>query len=140
MRHDVRAWGLEDRIELLGEVDLEGKRDLLMTSDIVSVPTTYKEPKGLFVLEALAHGVPVVQPRHGAFPELIELTGGGILVEPDSPRELARGLIELLDDPERRAELGRQGRKSVRDRFDSDTMTRETLAIYEAVSASRKES
>ena len=53
--------------------------------DVLSVPTTYREPKGLYVLEALANGVPVVQPRHGSFPELIEATGGGLLVNPDDP-------------------------------------------------------
>ncbi len=138
-RRLVREWGLEDRVELLGEVDLEGKRALLMGSDVVAVPTTYKEPKGLFVLEALAHGVPVVQPRHGAFPELIELTGGGILVEPGSAGALADGLTSLLDDSERRIELGRRGRHAVRDQFNSDTMTRETLDIYEAVRSPRRE-
>ena len=71
--------------------------------DVLSVPTTYREPKGLYVLEALANGVPVVQPRHGSFPELIEATGGGLLVNPDDPRDLARGLRHLIDDPIPRA-------------------------------------
>ena len=56
------------------------------TIDVLSVPTTYREPKGLYVLEALANGVPVVQPRHGSFPELIEATGGGLLVTGRSRR------------------------------------------------------
>ena len=132
-RHLVHEWGLDDRVSLLGEVDLAGKRQLLLSSDIVSVPTTYREPKGLFVLEALAHGVPVVQPDHGAFPELVELTGGGVLVEPDSPSALAEGLIGLLDDTERRVELGRRGRQAVQSRFDSGTMAEQTLNIYRAV-------
>ena len=54
--------------------------------DVLSVPATYEEPKGLFLLEAMATGVPVVQPRRGAFPEIVETTGGGLLVEPDEPR------------------------------------------------------
>jgi glycosyltransferase involved in cell wall biosynthesis len=56
------------------------------------VPTSYREPKGLYVLEALANGVPVVQPKHGSFPELIEATGGGLLVNPEDPQDHARSL------------------------------------------------
>lgn len=129
----VREWGLEDRITILGEVDLEGKRHLLRSADVVSVPTIYQEPKGLFVLEALAHGVPVIQPAHGAFPELIESTGGGLLVEPDSVEALATGLITLLDDEDRRLELGASGSRSIRGEFDSTTMAARTAEIYSAV-------
>ena len=68
-------------------VDRQGKLDFLASLHALSVPTVYREPKGLFVLEALACGVPVVQPAHGAFPEMIERTGGGILVEPHAHRE-----------------------------------------------------
>src|SRR5205814_3313393 len=84
----------------------EDKVQFLQGIDVLSVPTTYREPKGLYVLEALANGTPVVQPRHGSFPELVEATGGGLLVNPDDPADLARGLRELLTDAGRRAELG----------------------------------
>jgi glycosyltransferase involved in cell wall biosynthesis len=129
-RARVRSWGLGDRIRILGEVDLAGKRELLSGADIVSVPTTYREPKGLFVLEALAHGVPVVQPAHGAFPELVEDTGGGLLFEPGSADALADSLTELLVDAEKRRRLGASGRKAVQERYNSDTMAEATLAVY----------
>lgn len=125
--------GMSEKVEILGEVDLEGKRDLLSCADIVSVPTTYREPKGLFVLEALAHGVPVVQPEHGAFPELIELTGGGLLVEPGSPAALAAGIVRLAEDDELRRRLGATGRRAVHERFDNHTMAERTLEIYQRV-------
>ena len=80
--------------------------------DVLSVPTTYREPKGLYVLEALANGVPVVQPRHGSFPELIEATGGGLLVNPDDPHDLARALRQLFDDPGSPRRAGPQGQGS----------------------------
>ena len=78
----------------------------------------------------MANGVPVVQPNHGAFPEMIEATGGGILVEPDSPRALADGLLELMADPTRRAELGRQGSESVRREFTDEAMAHRMLDVY----------
>src|SRR6202042_3333232 len=105
------------------------KVEFLKALDVLSVPTVYREPKGLYVLESLANGVPVVQPRHGAFPEMLEATGGGILVEPGNPEDLARALEELLKDPAGRAQLGRGGRAAVLAHYDDATMARRTLAI-----------
>ena len=81
--------GLADRFEHVGEVDLAGKVSFLRSLDVLAVPTVYREPKGLFALEAMANGVPVVVPRHGSFPEMLEETGGGLLVEPGSAEALA---------------------------------------------------
>ena len=101
------------------------------------MPTTYLEPKGLFVLEAFAHGVPVVQPRHGAFPELVEATGGGLLVEPHSPESLAAGLRQLLGDRELRAQMGHHGRRAVTERHSDAAMARATIAVFEEALARR---
>ncbi|MCH7990003.1 MAG: glycosyltransferase family 4 protein [Planctomycetes bacterium] len=103
---------------------------LIKSFDVLSVPTVYHEPKGLYVLEALANGVPVVQPRHGAFPELIEATGGGLLVEPDDPRDLANSLEELLTDSKRRMELATTGRKNVFEKNGLNPMALATLAVF----------
>src|SRR5256885_5319689 len=97
--------------------DLASKVRFLEGLDVLSVPTTYREPKGLYVLEALANGVPVVQPRHGSFPELLEATGGGVLVEPDDPTGLACGLRRLLDDAVHAAELAARGKAVVHEHF-----------------------
>jgi glycosyltransferase involved in cell wall biosynthesis len=97
--------------------------------DVFSVPTEFLEPKGLYVLEALANGVPVIQPAHGSFPELLEVTGGGILVEPKNPEALATAIEELLDNPDKRQQLGTQGQANVRELFNPDRMARETIAV-----------
>jgi glycosyltransferase involved in cell wall biosynthesis len=111
--------------------DHASKVRFLQGLDVLSVPTTYREPKGLYVLEALANGVPVVQPRHGSFPELVEATGGGLLVEPNNPQDLARALQRLLEDRALREELGRKGKDAVHERFHAGRMARETVAVYE---------
>ena len=131
IQEKIAGWGLSSFFEYAGEVDREGKLRFLQGLDILSVPTTYREPKGLFVLEALASGVPVVQPRHGSFPEMIEATGGGVLVEPGSAEALADGLRSLLRDPEKRRALGQQGREAVHARFGDATMADRTLAVYQ---------
>ena len=127
----IESWGLGASFEHVGELDKAQKIRFLSELDVLSVPTVYHESKGRYVLEALASGVPVVQPSHGSFPELIELTGGGVLVEPGSPQALARGIRSLIDDPERRSALGRQGRQVVQDRFSANAMARATLDVYE---------
>jgi glycosyltransferase involved in cell wall biosynthesis len=111
--------------------DHASKVRFLQRLDVLSVPTTYREPKGLYVLEALANGVPVVQPRHGSFPELIEATGGGLLVEPNDPTDLARALRWLMDNPGERERLGHDGATAVRRHFHAERMARETAAFYQ---------
>jgi glycosyltransferase involved in cell wall biosynthesis len=74
--------------------------------------------------------VPVVQPAHGSFPELIEATGGGVLVEPNHPAALAEALRQLLDDPARRQHLGQQGQQAVHARLTAAEMARQTAESF----------
>src|SRR5262249_9510897 len=125
------------RANLLGDFehvecpDHASKVRFLQSLDVLSVPTTYHEPKGLYVLEAWANAVPVVQPAHGSFPELIEATGGGLLVAPDDPDALALALRELLDRPDERRRLGLLAHDAVHQRFGAATMAAATLRVYE---------
>jgi glycosyltransferase involved in cell wall biosynthesis len=125
----LRDAGLAAEVEHVECPAHADKVRFLQSLDVLSVPTTYREPKGIYVLEALANGVPVVQPRHGSFPELIEATGGGLLVEPDDPAALAAGLRQLLEDVPLRRRLGEDGRKAVQGRFTAEHMARETAAV-----------
>jgi glycosyltransferase involved in cell wall biosynthesis len=126
----IDAWGLQDSFEFFGEVDRAQKIHFLQSVHVLSVPTTYREPKGLYVLEALANGIPVVQPGHGAFPELLESTGGGILVEPESPDAIARGILTLLRDPPLRHRLGQQGKAAIHRDFSDLKMAEATVEVY----------
>ena len=133
IRRRLAGAGLGQAFEYIGEVDLKGKIEFLAGLSVLSVPTTYPEPKGLYVLESLAAGVPVVLPDRGAFPELIEATGGGILVPPDDPDALAKGLRDLLTDRAHRDRLSRAGHASVHQHRTATQMANATLAIYDAV-------
>jgi glycosyltransferase involved in cell wall biosynthesis len=110
--------------------DHAGKVRFFQEIDVLSVPTVYREPKGLYVLEALANGVPVVQPRHGSFPELIEITGGGLLVNPEDPADLARALQQLAENLQHRRELGQKGKAVVHQRFHASRMAEETIEVF----------
>jgi glycosyltransferase involved in cell wall biosynthesis len=122
------AAGLRGDVAHLPAPDHAAKVQFFHGIDVLSVPTTYREPKGLYLLEAWANGVPVVQPRHGSFPELIAATQGGVLVEPNDPVALADGLAQLLHNEPLRTQLGTHGQAAVRERFDAASMARATVA------------
>ena len=130
LQTQARRLGLEHEVEFLGEVDRQGKLDLLRSLHVFSVPTVYREPKGLPVLEAMACGVPVVQPAHGSFPEIVERTGGGVLVPPEDPAALAVALGELAADDARRRALGLRAQAGVREHYGVERVAEETLAAY----------
>jgi glycosyltransferase involved in cell wall biosynthesis len=122
--------GLASEFVYRGALDREGKVEFLRGLDVLSVPATYDEPKGLFLLEAMACGVPVVQPRRGAFTEVVEQTGGGLLVEPDDAGALAAGLLRVKEDAALAAELSANGHANVRRRYTVAQMAERALEVY----------
>lgn len=133
IRKNMDDWGLSGQFHYHGELDRRDKLDFLKSLNVLSVPEIYDDPKGLFLLEAMACGIPVVQPRRGAFSEIVETTGGGLLVEPDKPEALAEGLMELWQNPERRKALGAQGSRTVREHYSAARMADAAMAIYRSV-------
>lgn len=130
--------GCADQVEFHPNVDRAQKLAFLRSLSVFSVPATYGESFGLYVLEALAAGVPVVQPRHSSFPEILGATGGGILCEPDDPSSLAQGLKELLLDPQKSQDLADRGRMAVRERFTADRMAGEVENLCRMVCSKRQ--
>lgn len=123
--------GLEDQYEYLGSISREQKLEFLADIHVLSVPTDLKEPKGLFVLEAMAAGVPVVQPAHGSFPEIIQQTQGGLLFQPGNPTELADHLLQLLGDVEQHSLLATTGQQKVHEHRNQSSMAIDTGKVFE---------
>ena len=99
--------------------------------DVFSVPSPYAEPKGLYLLEAMANAVPWVQPRHGAFVEMELRTQGGLLFEPNDAQDLAARIMALVDDPHLAARLGRQGAEGVQAHYTATKMADRTIEVCE---------
>jgi glycosyltransferase involved in cell wall biosynthesis len=125
--------GLGNEFKYEGVVDRQQKIAFLQSLDVLSVPATYNEPKGIFLLEAMACGVPVVQPRRGGFTEVVERTGGGLLVEPDNVDALAEGILKLATDTELSANLGQSGFQKVREYYSVARMADSALEAYKSV-------
>lgn len=130
---EMKEAGLADEFHYRGVLDREQKIAFLQSLDVLSVPATYDEPKGMFLLEAMACGVPVVQPRRGAFTEIVEQTGGGLLVEPDNPESLAEGLLRIYRDPALGERLGQSGFQKMREHYSVARMADRALEAYASV-------
>jgi glycosyltransferase involved in cell wall biosynthesis len=125
--------GVGDEFTYHGQVDRDGKLQFLQSIDVLSVPAPYDEPKGVFLLEAMAEGVPVVQPRRGAFTEIVEKTGGGLLAAPDDSAALADALYTIWKDRELAEQLGARGFAGVREHYSIARSADRLLAVYEQV-------
>lgn len=108
------------------------KVEFLKSLDVLSVPTVYREPKGLSILEALANGIPVVQPAHGAFPELLEATQGGLLFEPGNLDDLVAKWESLLLNPDEHLRFATAGQQRVRKTFSTEVMAVRSLQLFES--------
>lgn len=109
----------------------EDRFQFLKSLTLLSVPVPGGEAFGTYQLEALASGVPVVQPNVGCFPEFIEVTKGGVIYEPNDSQTLAKTISNLLRDPTRVKRLGTRGREVVLKRFSIEEMTKNIIRIYE---------
>jgi glycosyltransferase involved in cell wall biosynthesis len=133
VRQILQNAGLEKEFTYHGVVDRNGKLAFLKSLDVLSVPATYDEPKGMFLLEAMACGVPVIQPRRGAFVEIIERTNGGLLVTPDDPDALAEAFERVCQSPELAVALSGNGFRNVRELYSIQLAASRLLEVYEAV-------
>jgi glycosyltransferase involved in cell wall biosynthesis len=131
----ARDLGVAERFRWLGQVDRGGKLALFASIDAFVMPTAHPEAKGLPVIEALAAGVPVVVPDHGAFPELIHGERAGLLHAPGSAEDLARKLAAVLDDEPLAIRLGGHGHALARSRHSAAAMAEAHERLYAAVAA-----
>jgi len=131
----MQGWGLGDEFHYRGTLDRAGKIAFLHDIDVLSVPSTYVEPKGMYLLEAMSCGVPVVAPNHGAMPEMIERTGGGLLARPNDPSSFADGILALQQHPGQAREMGFNGAAGVRAHYTVQQMATCVADLYAEVLA-----
>jgi len=133
IEREMKESGLAEEFTYHGVLDRSQKISFLQCLDLLSVPATYNEPKGLFLLEAMACGVPVVQPRRGAFTEIVNKTGGGLLVGPDDVDSLAQGILELASNKDLAERLSESGFLKVRELYSVARMADSALEAYDSV-------
>ena len=141
IRQQLSSFGLIDDVEFVPDFGRDaklarqtyGRLAFLQALSVLSVPEKRPVAYGLYVLEALAAGVPVVEPAIGVFLELLEMTGGGVLCEPNSAEALAAAMKPLLLNPSYARQLGKQGREAVFEKFNVEQTAEETVRIYKVI-------
>ena len=124
---------LEDLVEIQDEYHPDSLREFFRKISLLSVPVLKGEAFGLYQLEALASGVPLVQPAIGAFPEIIEATGGGVVYQPNTSSALAIKVAEVLDSNTQLIEMSIKGVESVSSKFDCRSLTGKMVDIYQLI-------
>jgi len=130
IRHRIREHGLKDQMEFHEDFEEQGLQDYLEKVSLVSVPVRNGEAFGIYLLECMASGIPVVQPALGAFPEIIELTGGGVIYQENTPEALAQILEKLLSDPDEMDRLSRKGKEGVDKHFHINVQAERMVEVY----------
>ena len=130
LRAKLAQHGMEGDVEFLEEFDIAHRRSFLRGLTVMSVPAAEGEAFGMHIIEALSEGVPVVQPRAGAYPEVVQSTGGGLLYDAGDSAGLVVALESLLRDTDRATDLGQKGREVVRTEYSVNVMAERMGALY----------
>lgn len=133
----LQAEGFLGAVEFHPNLEHHAKQAFFRGLSVFSVPAHYGETFGLYLVEAMASGVPFVQPRTAAFPEIAETSGAGLLCAPNDAQALADQLERVLLDPGLAAQLGRSGRAAAQGVYSIDAAAQSVLAAYAEVLAKR---
>ncbi len=130
-KRKIKENELDDSFEILHEFEGEAMHDFYKRVSMISVPVRNGEAFGMYLLESMASGVPVVQPALGAFPEIVELAGGGSIYSPNNPENLSDAWAELLNNPEKLEQLCRDGYEGTKEKFNIHNHASEIITLYE---------
>jgi len=136
MRERLHAKALLGDVEFHPNLSREEKQDFLRSLSVLSVPAQFGEAFGFYVIEAMAAGVPVVQPRCASFPELIEATGGGVVYDHQGTESLATALEKMLHNPSEAKSLGLKAREAVRKNFSITKMAEQLVSLLDKLTKS----
>jgi glycosyltransferase involved in cell wall biosynthesis len=129
----LKRANLADQVEIHQEFNQSSLKEFFRKITVLSVPVLKGEAFGLYQLEALASGVPLVQPALGAFPEIIDATGGGVIYQPNTSSALAGKLAEVFGSPALLDEMSSKGIKSIIEHFDTKKQIRKMVGIYQRI-------
>ncbi len=133
-KQKLKDAGLLDSFEILPDFEGNEVNDFFKRVSMVSVPVRIGEAFGMYLLEAMASGVPVVQPALGAFPEIIEISGGGVNYMPNTPEKLSETWADLLNDPDKLEEPSKKGYEGTNKKFNIHNHAKEIITLYECLS------
>jgi len=126
----LAALDILKNVEFIPDFNEQTRADFLSSISVLSVPEKKPVAYGLYALESMASAVPVIQPAAGVFNELIGITRGGVLYQPNTPQALAEAMTPLLLDPQRTFEIGKQARQAMLDNFNINQTAEKIVELY----------
>ncbi|WP_372651032.1 glycosyltransferase family 4 protein, partial [Draconibacterium sp.] len=132
-KHKLKEAGLLHQFEVVEEFEGAARHEFFKQVAMISVPVRIGEAFGMYLLEAMASGVPVVQPALGAFPEIVDVSGGGITYSPNTPEKLCESWAELLNDPDKLEKLSLAGYEGIGKKFNIHNHAAEIVELYETL-------
>ncbi len=130
-RERAKKLGISDKVIFLQ--DINDTERIYNVSSVFVCPSTWQEPFGAVIAEAMACGVPVVATKVGGIPEIVVDGETGMLVDPKNADAIAKACLKILKDTKLRENMGIAGRKRVEDLFDQKRMVRETIELYQEI-------
>jgi glycosyltransferase involved in cell wall biosynthesis len=129
----LKKSGFLNDVEIIEDFRTEALPVFMNGLSVLSVPVLKGEAFGLYQLESLASGIPVVQPALGAFPEIAKTSRGGVIYQPNTPAALADALSDVFSKPDLLRQMSINGRQEVINTFDSKKLTEQMIRIYEHI-------
>ena len=133
IKKKIRQNNLETDVEFHERFEGNGRKEFFSKVSVISVPVRKGEAFGIYIAEAMASGIPVVQPALGAFPEIVKASNGGTVYPENSPESLAGALETVLNDKDMLSNFSISGRKSTEVKFNINILAREIVDIYSSV-------
>ena len=138
IKKKISEAGIMEDVIFHKDFENEGRHEFFSKVSLISVPVLEGEAFGMYLLEALASGVPVVQPALGAFPEIVDLSEGGVIYEPNKPKELAKALEDLHENTEKLSSLSKKARDGIIQHFSIHDQASRMMKFYKQIKINKE--
>lgn len=135
----IKEHGFKKSVTIFSEFQGDGKMKFFNSVDVISVPVRKHDGYGMYILESNDAGIPVVQPATGAFPEILEITKGGIIYSPDNVDELVLALTKMLENKKLSRDIGNHGKSGVSSKLSLEIMAAGLSAVYNTHNINKSE-
>ncbi len=132
-KQKIKHAGLWNAFEIIEEFEGDKRHHFFEKVSMVSVPVRVGEAFGMYMLESMASGVPVVQPALGAFPEIVKTSGGGTIYQPNTPEKLGEAWAELFNDTKKLKQLSDAGYQGTKEKFNIHKHAEEIIGLYKTL-------
>ena len=139
IKNKISKAGITEDVVFHKDFENEGRHEFFRKVSLISVPVLEGEAFGMYLLEAMASGVAVVQPALGAFPEIVGLSEGGIIYQPNKPEELAKALDDLHQDPDKLSSLSEKARNGIIQHFSIHDQASRMMKFYQQIKTNKKQ-